>query len=91
MSILQLLIVAAGLMALMVLGYAAFAGPSATKEGARRLQAVRYRHSESTIDKVEAQLRKAVAREPKLQQIAGSSSRTEALMLRLHRTGKTGR
>ena len=89
MSILQLLIVAAGLMALMVLGYAAFAGPSATKEGARRLQAVRYRHSESTIDKVEAQLRKAVAaRKPKLQQIAGSSSRTEALMLRLHRTGK---
>ena len=89
MSILQLLIVAAGLMALMVLGYAAFAGPSATKEGARRLQAVRYRHSESTIDKVEAQLRKAVAaRKPKLQQVAGSSSRTEALLLRLHRTGK---
>lgn len=89
MSILQLLLVAAGLLALMVLGYAAFAGPSATKEGARRLQAVRYRHSESTIDKVEAQLRKAVAaRKPKLQQVAGSSSRTEALLLRLHRTGK---
>jgi tight adherence protein B len=89
MSILQLLLVAMGLMAVMVLSWAAFAGPSATKEGARRLQAVRYRHSESTIDKVEAQLRKAVAaRKPKLHQVAGSSSRAEALALRLHRTGK---
>ncbi len=89
MSILQLLLVAIGLMAVMVLGYAAFAGPSATKEGARRLQAVRFRHSESTIDKVEAQLRKAVAaRKPTMHQVAGSGSRTEALALRLHRTGK---
>jgi tight adherence protein B len=89
MSIIQLLLVAMGLMAVMVLGWAAFAGPSATKEGARRLQAVRFRHSESTIDKVEAQLRKAVAaRKPKLHQVAGSNSRVEALSLRLHRTGK---
>ena len=89
MSIIQLLLVAMGLMACMVLGYAAFAGPSASKEGARRLQAVRFRHSESTIDRVEAQLRKAVAaRKPKMHQIAGSGSRVEALALRLHRTGK---
>mgnify|MGYP001766455032 CR=1 FL=1 len=90
MSIVQLLMVAAGLMAFMVLGWSAFSGPSATKEGARRLQAVRYRHSESTMDKVEAQLRKAVAaRKPKMHQIAGSESRIAALALRLHRTGKT--
>ncbi len=89
MSIVQLLLIAVGLMSFMVLGYLAFAGPSAAKESARRLQAVRYRHSESTDDKVEAQLKKAVAaRKPKMHQIAGSESRIAALSLRLHRTGK---
>jgi tight adherence protein B len=89
MSIVQLLLVAVGLMAVMVLGYSAFAGPSLEKEGARRLNAVRVRHAESAGDKVEAQLRKAVAqRRNKMHQIAGSSSRMDALRLRLHRTGK---
>ena len=90
MSIFQLLLMAVGLMTMMVLGYAALSGPSAAKEGQRRLQAVRFRHAESANVKVEAQFRKAVAaRKPKLHQIAGSSSRIEALALRLHRTGKT--
>lgn len=89
MSIMQLLLIAFGLMAIMVLGYSAFAGPSAAKESARRLKAVRYRHSESAVDKVEAQLKKAVAaRKPQLHAIAGSQSRIAALSLRLHRTGK---
>ena len=90
MSILQLLLIAMGLMSFMVLGYLVLAGPSAAKAGARRLEAVRHRHSDSTLDKVEAQLRKAVAaRKPKLHQIAGSESRMAALSLRLHRTGKS--
>ena len=89
MNIIQLLLMAAGLMTMMVLGYAALSGPSATKEGQRRLQAVRFRHAESANVKVEAQFRKAVAaRKPKLHQVAGSGSRIEALALRLHRTGK---
>ena len=89
MSIFQLLLMAVGLMTMMVLGYAALSGPSAAKEGQRRLQAVRFRHAESANVKVEAQFRKAVAaRQPKLHQIAGSGSRIEALALRLHRTGK---
>ena len=89
MNILQLALVALGLMAIMVLGYAAFAGPSPEKEGMRRLQALRYRHSQNAIDRVEAQMRKAVAqRKTKLHHIAGSNSRVEALMLRLNRTGK---
>ncbi len=88
MSLTQLLLIAVGLMAVMVLGWSAFMGVSPTKEAARRLQAVRFRHSENTKDKVEAQLRKAVAaRKPKLHQIAGSSSRVDALIMRLHRTG----
>lgn len=89
MNVIQLLMVAGGLMALMVIGYSAFAGPSPARESARRMQALRHRHSESTTDKVEAQLRKAVAaRKPKMHKIAGSGSRIEALALRLHRTGK---
>jgi tight adherence protein B len=90
MNILQLLLVACGMMALMVMAWNAFAGPNPAKEGTRRLQALRYRHSESAVDRVEAQLRKAkAARKPKIHQIAGSGSRTEALLLRLHRTGNS--
>jgi tight adherence protein B len=89
MSISQLLLIAVGLLLALALVYLAFAGPSVAKAGARRLQTVRDRHSESTKDRVEAQLRKAVAaRRPKMHQIAGSQSRIEALALRLHRTGK---
>ena len=89
MEIVQLLLFAVGLMTVLVLGYAALSGPSPVREGARRLQGVRERHSESTKDKVEAQLRKAVAaRKPKTHRIAGSGSRIEALTLRLDRTGK---
>ncbi|MDD3797867.1 MAG: type II secretion system F family protein [Novosphingobium sp.] len=89
MSIIQLLLIAVGLIAALVLVYSALSGPSPAKVGARRLQGVRERYSQSTKDKVEAQLRKAVAaRKPKMHQIAGSHSRIEALALRLHRTGK---
>ena len=89
MSLIQMLLIAFGLTATLGLVAAAFSGPSVSKEAARRLQTLRYRHSENAVDKVEAQLRKAVAaRKPKLHQIAGSSSRVDALILRLHRTGK---
>ncbi len=89
MSIFQLLLFAAGLMALMVVGYTAMSGPSAGKESTRRLQAVRFRHSESTDTKVESQLKKAIAsRKPRATKLAGSGSRIEALAIRLERTGK---
>lgn len=89
MSIPQMLVIAAGLMLTLLLAFAAFSGPSVAKASARRIQTVRERYAESTSDKVEAQLRKAVAaRKPKMHQIAGSQSRVEALALRLHRTGK---
>ncbi|MFN3423752.1 MAG: type II secretion system F family protein [Novosphingobium meiothermophilum] len=88
-STIQLLVMAGGLLVAMMLGYAALSGPSASKEGGRRLQSVRFRHSENTVDKVEAQYRKTVAsRKPKAARIAGSGSKLEALELRLHRTGK---
>ena len=89
MSIVQLVLIAFGMMAAMVLGYSAFAGPSAGRASARRLEQLRYRHSESTDTKVESQLKKAIAaRKPMQYKIAGSSSRIEALALRLERTGK---
>jgi tight adherence protein B len=88
MSIFQLLLVGAGLMVLMILGYTLMSGPSQAKEGQRRLEAVRYRHSESTKDKVESQLKKAIAaRKPKQFIKAGSGSRVQALAMRLERTG----
>jgi tight adherence protein B len=88
MNIIEVLLLAAGQMTMMVLGYLAFNGRSPAKEGQRRLQAVRYRHSESTIDKVESQLKKAIAaRKPKRHRVAGSQSRLEALAVRLERSG----
>src|SRR5689334_5730883 len=89
MSLVQILLATVGLGGYLWLLYSTFAGPSPAKEGARRLTALRYRHSESTMDRVEAQLRKAVAaRKPAMHKIAGSESRVAALALRLHRTGK---
>jgi Flp pilus assembly protein TadB len=76
-------------LALVMLLLGAFSGPNAKKESTRRLQQVRFRHSDSAVDKVEAQYRKAIAsRTPRAYRVAGSASRTEALALRLHRTGK---
>ena len=89
MTIIQLVLLAAGLMGLMVLGYMLSTGTSPAKESQRRLKAVRYRHSESAADKVESQLKKAIAsRKPKQFSRAGANSRMEALRLRLDRTGK---
>jgi tight adherence protein B len=89
MNIFQLLLVAAGLTGAVAMIWLAFAGPSPQRESIRRLRQVRYRHSDNAIDRVEMQMRKAVAaRKPKVHQVAGSSSRIEALALRLHRTGK---
>ena len=89
MSIFQLLLFGGGLMAVLVVGYTVLSGPSAAKESQRRLQAVRFLHSESTDTKVESQLKKAIAsRKPKTHKVAGSGSRAEALAGRLDRTGK---
>jgi len=89
MNLMQMVLFAGGLMTLMVIGFFAFSGRSPSKEGQRRLQAVRYRHSESTNAKVESQLKKAIAaRRPKQFAVAGSASRRQALALRLERTGR---
>lgn len=89
MDIVQVVLLAAGILALLAIGYTLVAGPDAAKAGQRRLQQVRYRHSESTDAKVESQLKKAIAsRKPKRHKVAGSTSRIDALAVRLDRTGK---
>lgn len=71
------------------LGFLAFAGPSTGKASSRRLEQIRYRHSESTASKVESQLKKAIAaRKPTAYKARGSGSRVEALAVRLEKTGK---
>ena len=85
----QLMLVAVGALVVMGLGYTAFAGPATGKAGMRRLQQIRYRHSESAESKVESQLKKAIAaRKPTQHRVAGSGSRLEAIAIRLDRTGK---
>ncbi len=76
------------LLGVMVVGYSVVNGGSPAKEAVRRLQAVRFRHSDSTNTKVESQLKKAIAaRKPARHRAAGAGSRSEALRLRLARTG----
>jgi tight adherence protein B len=88
MDILQLMLVAAGMASVIALVYVAFSGPSPAKEASRRLNSVQFRYSNSATARVEAQMRKAVAaRKPRKHAVAGSSSRVEALVLRLHRSG----
>lgn len=90
MSIIQTLLLAGCLLGVMILGFTMVEGRSPAKESLRRLQAVRYRHSENTKDKVESQLKKAIAaRKPGMHRVAGASSRSEALRLRLARSGKS--
>ena len=72
MNMVQLGLLAVGIFALLAIGYVLVAGPDAGRASQRRLQAVRYRHSESTDTKVESQLKKAIAsRKPKMHRKAG--------------------
>ncbi|GMM60947.1 type II secretion system F family protein [Novosphingobium sp. IK01] len=85
----QILVVAGGIAVVLIMAVFALSGPNAAKESERRLQQVRFRHSDKAVDKVEAQYRKAIAaRTPRAHTVAGSQSRIAALELRLHRTGK---
>ena len=89
MDIFQTLLITLVIFAILVGGYLVLSMPRTGKAQKRRLEAVRYRHSESTSTKVESQLKKAIAaRKPKRYRVAGSGSRTEALAMRLDRTGK---
>jgi tight adherence protein B len=89
MDFFQILIITLAIFAVLVFGYLLLSGSGASRAQKRRVQAVRYRHSESLDAKVDAQFKRAVAaRKPKTYRVAGSGSRSEALAMRLNRTGK---
>ncbi|MHA7819229.1 MAG: type II secretion system F family protein [Erythrobacter sp.] len=89
MDIFQTLLITLVIFSALVGGYMLLTGTSTGKSQKRRLEALRYRHSESTDTKVESQLKKAIAaRKPKMHRVAGSGSRIDALAVRLDRTGK---
>lgn len=89
MDFFQTLLITLVIFAMLVMGYAVIAGSGVAKAQKRRVQAVRYRHSESLDAKVDAQFKRAVAaRKPKTYKVAGSASRLQALSMRLNRTGK---
>lgn len=77
-------------MLVLVLLALAFLGPNVGKATARRLGAVKIRHSDSADARVEQQMRKAVAaRRPMIFQDGRSISRADKLRLRLAQTGKS--
>ncbi|MEO0464194.1 MAG: type II secretion system F family protein [Pseudomonadota bacterium] len=89
MDLFQTLLITIVIFAIIVGGYLLIADSGAGKAQKRRMQSLRFRHSDSVDAKVESQLKKAVAaRKPKAYQVAGSGSRLEALVMRLDRTGK---
>lgn len=89
MDFFQTLLVTLVIFAVLVVGYLVAAGSGVAKAQKRRMQSLRYRHSESLDAKVDAQFRRAVAaRKPKTYRVKGSGSRVEALAARLDRTGK---
>ncbi|WP_296717683.1 type II secretion system F family protein [Erythrobacter sp.] len=89
MDFLQTLLITLVIFTVLVVGYLLVAGSGAAKAQKRRMQSLRYRHSESLDAKVDAQFKRAIAaRKPKSYQKAGAGSRIEALTIRLSRTGK---
>lgn len=89
MALLQTLLITLAIFAVLIVGYSLVNDSGATKAQKRRMQALRYRHSESLDAKVDAQFKRAIAaRKPKTYRVAGSGSRAEALAVRLERTGK---
>ena len=88
MDFLQTLMITGAIFAVLIIAYLVFSGSAAGKSQKRRLQSLRYRHSQSADTKVESQLKKAIAaRKPKAHRVKGAGSRTEALEARLDRTG----
>ena len=88
MYIFETLMITGGIFAVLLAAYLVITGSAAGKAQKRRLDKLRFRHSENADIKVESQLKKAIAaRKPKAHRVAGSTSRTEALELRLDRTG----
>src|SRR5690606_9596452 len=90
MDMMQIAMLGGGVLTFLLLILFAFAGPSGSAAKAKRLDKVRFRHSESTNAKMEAQMKKAVSARKKNHRPAGANqSRLDTLAIRLDRTGRT--
>jgi tight adherence protein B len=90
MEFLQTLLITSVIFAVLVVAYLLVGNSGVAKAQKRRMEALRFRHSESLDAKVDAQFKRAVAaRKPKTYKVKGSDSRLEALAARLDRTGKS--
>jgi tight adherence protein B len=79
MDFFQTLLITLVIFAALVAGYALVTGSGVAKAQKRRMQAVRYRHSESLDAKVDAQFRRAIAaRKPKTFKVVGWRSGSTA-------------
>ena len=90
MSMVQTLLLAAGLATALGLIVMAFAGPSSRRELQRRILVVRERHSDNASAKVEAQMRRAIAnRKPRFSHTDENLTKVQMLGRRLAMTGKS--
>jgi len=89
MDIISTLLITVVVFGILVGAYYLFANSGVAQAQKRRLQALRFRHSDSMDAKVESQFKKAIAaRKPRQFKVAGSGSQLDALVMRLDRTGK---
>jgi tight adherence protein B len=91
MSMMQMMMLAAGMLGMLGLIYFAFAGPSAQKAQARRLESLRERHSKSDEVAAQAQMKRILAtRETKMDSALQRFIPNPALLRRrIERTGKS--
>ncbi len=89
MDLMQTAIIGAGALVFLMLVIFAFMGPSEAKAQAKRLDKVKFRHSDSANVKVEEQMKKAISARKKNHRPAGETmSRMDKLAIRLEQTGK---
>lgn len=89
MDMMQTAILGGGILIVLMLVVFAFAGPSEAAAKAKRLDKVRFRHSDSTNAKMEAQMKKAVsARRKNHRPTSENQSKMDTLAIRLDRTGR---
>ena len=88
-DLLQIGLLFVGVAIILVMLIFGLSGPSAEKEGSRRLGDLKLRHSDSENAKVEAQMRKEVAsRKPRFNNSEGKMTKAELLSNRLAQTGR---
>ncbi|MEP3226968.1 MAG: type II secretion system F family protein [Parasphingorhabdus sp.] len=89
MDMMQIAMLGGGLLTFLVLIIFAFSGPSEAAAKAKRLDKVRFRHSDSADSKMEAQMKKAVSARRKNHRPTGETqSKMDTLAIRLDRTGR---